>query len=113
VAPERHRRILESSCPQAGLNYQLRGGRPRPQAKARDPDNDSLHALTDEQVERLATIVLEDFGPRLYRTQCNDVVRALFEDVAGFEVMTRAQAAEHLRALWITYRRLVRSNRSH
>ncbi len=76
-------------------------------------DNDSLHALTDEQIERLAAIVLEDFGPGLHRTQFNDVVLLMFEDVAGFEVMGREQKASHLRVLWITYRRLVTSNRSH
>lgn len=65
-------------------------------------NNDSLHALTDEQIERLAAIVVEDFGPDLSRTQFNDVVRLLFEDVAGFEVMPPSQAAEHVRNLWIT-----------
>jgi len=36
-----------------------------------------------------------------------------FEDVAGFDAMTQQQADEHLRSLWITYRRLITSNRSH
>ena len=76
-------------------------------------DNDSLHALTGEQIERLATILVEDFGPGLSRTQFDNVVLLMFEDVAGFEVMPPSQAAEHVRNLWITYRRLVRSNRSH
>ena len=76
-------------------------------------DNESLHGLTDEQIERLAGIVFEDFGPGLSRTQFDDVVLLMFEDVPGFDVMGREQQDAHLRALWITYRRLIRSNRSH
>jgi hypothetical protein len=79
-----------------------------------DPtDNETLTALTDEQIEGLAAIVFEDFGPALPRVQFNDVVRLLFEDVAGFELMSQQTAADHLRSLWIVYRRLVASNRSH
>jgi hypothetical protein len=32
-------------------------------------NNDLPHALTDEQIERLAAIGVEQFGPRLSRTQ--------------------------------------------
>jgi hypothetical protein len=58
-------------------------------------------------------VVVEDFGPSLRRAQFNDVVRLMFEDIAGFEVMTQQSVAEYLRVLWITYRRLATSNRSH
>lgn len=65
-------------------------------------DNDSLRALTDEQIERLAAIVVEDFGLGLSRPQFNGVVLLMFEDVAGFDVMPQREQASHLRALWIT-----------
>jgi hypothetical protein len=54
-------------------------------------DSKSPHALDDEQIERLAAIVVEDFGPNLHRTQFNDVILMLFEDIAGFELMTQHQ----------------------
>ena len=76
-------------------------------------DNDSLRALTDEQIECLAAVVVEDFGPDLSRTQFNDVVLLLFEDVAGFEAVPQKRLAEHLRSLWIVYQRIGTLNRSH
>jgi hypothetical protein len=76
-------------------------------------DTQSLHALTDEQIERLAAVIVEDFGPDLSRTQFNDVALLLLEDIAGCEVMTQQQTDEHVRSAWITYRRLITSNRSH
>jgi hypothetical protein len=76
-------------------------------------DNETLTSLTDEQIERLAAIVFEDFGPGLPRVQFIDVVRLMFEHIAGFELMSQQTAADHFRSLWIVYRRLVASNRSH
>jgi hypothetical protein len=76
-------------------------------------DNETLTALDDEQIERLAAIVLEDFGPGLHRTGFDNVVLLMFEDVAGYDVMPQREQASHLRSLWVTYRRLVTSNRTH
>jgi len=76
-------------------------------------DSTDTHTLSDDQIERLAAILVEDFGPGLHRTEFNNIVLLMFEDVAGFDVMPQQQVAEYLRALWITYRRLVTSNRSH
>jgi hypothetical protein len=76
-------------------------------------DTQSPHALSDEQIERLAAVVVDEFGPGLTRTQFNDVVLALFEDIAGLEVLTKHQQHAHLRSMWVTYRRLVASTRSH
>ena len=76
-------------------------------------DTQSPHALTDEQIERLAAIVVEDLGPDMSRTQFDDVACLLLEDIAGCDVMTQQEQAEHVRNVWMVYRRLVRSNRSH
>ncbi len=75
-------------------------------------DIDSPHALDDEQIEWLAAILVEDYGPDLTRIRFNDVA-LLLEDIAGCEVMTQQQANEHVRNAWIVYRRLVASTRSH
>src|SRR5881628_2602250 len=52
-------------------------------------DSQSPHALGDEQIERLAAIVVEDFGAALGRIQFHDIVLMMFEDIAGFEAMGR------------------------
>ena len=69
--------------------------------------------MWDTQIERLAAIVVEDFGPDLSRTQFNDVVPMLFEGIAGFEHLTQQQQAFQLRATWVIYRKLVASANSH
>ncbi|MEJ1966261.1 MAG: hypothetical protein WDO56_33805 [Gammaproteobacteria bacterium] len=76
-------------------------------------DSTDTHNLTDDQIERLAAILVEDFGPGLHRTEFDNIVLLMFEDIAGLHVMPQQQVSECLRVLWITYRRLVTSNRSH
>jgi hypothetical protein len=56
-------------------------------------DSQTLTSLTDEQIERLAAVVLDEFGPSLSRRQFDDVALALFEDVPGSELMTANQIA--------------------
>ncbi len=76
-------------------------------------ENASLHALTDEQIERPAAVVVDEFGPTLARTQFNDVILTLFEDIAGFETVPRDRMARYLKALWAMYRRSSTSSRTH
>ena len=73
----------------------------------------SLHALTDEQIERLAAAVVDEFGPGLTRAQFDDVVLTLFENIAGFETISRERMARYLRTLWATYRPSNTSSRAH
>ena len=66
--------------------------------------NRSFAALTDDELDRLVEIVIEDFGADLSRDQFTDIALALFEDVAGFEVITTKKASRYLAALWRRYR---------
>lgn len=73
----------------------------------------SLHALTDEQAERLAAVIVDEFGGRLTRRQFNGIVLALFEDIAGFETLSRKRATRHVNAIWRVYQRFSRFGLAH
>jgi hypothetical protein len=45
----------------------------------------SLHALDDEHILMLAVFVHGVHGPSLTRTRFNDVMLALFEQIAGLD----------------------------
>ena len=64
----------------------------------------SFAALSDDELDRLVEVVIEDFGSDLPRDQFTDVALALFEDVAGFEVITTRKANRCVAALWRRYR---------
>ena len=66
--------------------------------------NRSFAALTDDQLDRLVEIVIEDFGSDLSRDQFAEVAMTLFDDMPGFEVITAKQASRYLAALWRRYR---------
>ena len=76
-------------------------------------DSQSPDTLDDEQIERLAAVVVEDFGLALGRIQFHEIVLMLFENIAGFELMTQHQQHAHVRSMWVAYRRLVAVTRSH
>lgn len=76
-------------------------------------DNQTLTALDDEQIKRLAVIVLDEFGPGLDWKRFDDVALLLFEDVPGFELMTPRQLGSYLRAMWIQYRLVIKSDHTH
>jgi hypothetical protein len=76
-------------------------------------DSHSPDTLDDEQIERLAVIVVEDFGLALGRIQFHEIVLMMFENIAGFELMTQQQQHSHVRSMWVAYRRLVAVTRSH
>ena len=66
--------------------------------------NRSFAALTDDELDRLVEIVIEDFGPDLPRDQFTDVALTLFDDMPGCEVITTKQASRYIAALWRRYR---------
>jgi hypothetical protein len=67
-------------------------------------DHRSFAALNNDELDRLVEVVIEDFGSTLDRRQFTDVTLALFEDVAGFEVITTKKASRYVAALWRRYR---------
>jgi hypothetical protein len=66
--------------------------------------NRSFAALTDDELDRLVEIVIEDFGSDLSRDQFTVVALTQFDDMPGFEVITTKQANRYLAALWLRYR---------
>lgn len=66
----------------------------------------SLRTLTADQIEQLANAILDDHGPGLTQTQFNDVMLALLEDIAGFEVISQRRLGRILRTMWSVYRQL-------
>ena len=64
----------------------------------------SFAALNDDELDRLVEVVIEQFGSTLDRAQFADVALALFEDVAGFEVITTKKASQYIAAMWRRYR---------
>ena len=67
-------------------------------------DHRPFAALNDDELDRLVEIVIEQFGSTLDRDQFVDVVLTLFDDVAGFEVITTRKANRYVAALWRRYR---------
>ena len=76
-------------------------------------DSKPSPSLTDEQIERLALILLDEFGPGLDRTRFNDMACLLFEDVPGFELMTPRQLIAYTQTMWVWYCNVIRSDRTH
>jgi hypothetical protein len=64
----------------------------------------SFAALTDDELDRLVEIVIEDFGSDLSRDQFTVVALTQIDDMPGFEVITTKQANRYLAALWRRYR---------
>jgi len=67
-------------------------------------DHRSFAALTDDELDRLVEVVIEQFGSALDRAQFTDVALTLFEDIAGLETITTKQASRYIVALWRRYR---------
>jgi len=63
-------------------------------------DTQSHHTLNDEEMGRLVSIAIEEFGAGLTRTRFNDVVLALFEHILWIRMgvmggLTRNQDDAH------------------
>jgi hypothetical protein len=74
-------------------------------------DTQSLHALGDDEIARLVSIALEEFGAELTRSQFNDVMRALFEHIAGLETLPAKRRQQYLKLLWLKYQQAILANR--
>ena len=64
----------------------------------------SLFGLTDDELDRLVEVIVEQCGSHLSRDQFSEAVLSLFEDVAGFEVITIKRANWYIAAMWRRYR---------
>ena len=73
-------------------------------------DTQSLHLLTDDEMGRLVSIVVEEFGTGLTRTQLNDVMLALFEHIAGLETLSHKRSVRYLKILWSKYQQAILAN---
>jgi hypothetical protein len=76
-------------------------------------DTQSPHALDDEQIGTLVSVVMEDFGPGLPRTEFNDVMLWLFESIAGFETLPSKLTQWYLALLWSKYQQAIKANPLH
>ncbi len=76
-------------------------------------DNQSPHALDDEQIGVLISLVMEDLGAGLTRTGFNDVMLWLFENIAGFETLPSKLTQWYLALLWSKYRQAIKVNPLH
>ena len=74
-------------------------------------DSQSLNALDDDEMSRLVSLVVEEFGPALARSQFNDVTLTLFEHIAGLETIPPTTARQQLNSLWSKYQQAIQANR--
>lgn len=73
-------------------------------------DSQSPHTLNDDELSRIVVIVIEQSGVDLTRKQFNDVVLALFENIAGLETIPTIAARQYLNSLWPKYMQVTRAN---
>ena len=73
-------------------------------------DTQSLHRLNDDEMGRLVSIAIEEFGVALTRTQFKDVMLALFEHIAGLETLPDKRSVRYLKILWTKYRQAIVAN---
>ena len=59
-------------------------------------DTQSLNALDDDEMSRLVSIVVEEFGPAPARIQFNDMMLSLSEHIAGLETIPTRTARQYL-----------------
>src|ERR1019366_4994167 len=63
----------------------------------------STEQLTSEQLDMLVQIVIDESGYTLTRNQFNDTMLMLFENIAGFETLSRKRSNKYLNTLWSMY----------
>lgn len=63
-----------------------------------------MHTLTVEQQDELISIIDGEFGSQLEFTEFADAMLGLFEDVPGFETITKTRATRYVNQLWRKYR---------
>ena len=59
--------------------------------------------LTDDQMEMLVQIVIDESGFGQTRRQFNNNMQMMFEDVAGLETLSAKQSNRILNTLWSRY----------
>jgi hypothetical protein len=59
--------------------------------------------LTDDQINMLVQIVIDESGFRQPRSQFNNNMLMLFENIAGFETLSRKRSTHMLNTLWSKY----------
>jgi hypothetical protein len=69
--------------------------------------------LTTDQFSELIAIIIEDHGTTLQRERFNDAMLILFEDIAGFELLTNSQRNRLLKTLWSRYQRSGSADQRH
>ncbi len=73
-------------------------------------DRQSLHRLNDDEMGRLVSIAIDEFGMGLTRTQFNDAMLALFDHIAGLETLPHKRSVRYLKILWSKYRQAILAN---
>lgn len=66
--------------------------------------NRSFAALTDDELDRIVQVIVEQFRSTLDRDQFADAALTLFDDVPGLETITTKQASRYVAALWRRYK---------
>jgi hypothetical protein len=67
-------------------------------------------ALSDDEMGRLVSIALEEFRRALNRTQFNDVMLRVFEQIPGLETLPRRRSQQYLKLLWLKYQQAILAN---
>jgi hypothetical protein len=73
-------------------------------------DTQSHRTLNDDEMGRLVSIALEEFGRGLTRTQFNEAMLALFEHIAGLETLSHKHRVQYLKILWSKYQQAILAN---
>jgi hypothetical protein len=62
------------------------------------------HRLTSDQIETLLRIVREDSGDNVSRSEFNEAMLLLFENIAGFETLPQRTSKQLIDKLWQEFR---------
>jgi hypothetical protein len=73
-------------------------------------ESTDTQSLSDDEMGRLVSIALEEFGQGLNRHQFNEVMLALFEHIAGLETLPRKRSQKYLQLLWLKYQQAILAN---
>lgn len=73
----------------------------------------TIQTLSDEQLDTLVSIVLDEYGPTLARVRFNDGMLGLFELIAGLDNLPQRRRQRYLTILWSKYRKAIRSTGVH
>jgi hypothetical protein len=59
--------------------------------------------LSDTEIHRLVRIIIKDHGLNLCRSDFNEHILNLFEDIPGLELLSLQSAFDYLNILWSIY----------